>query len=75
MLVPIGARGCKSLVGGEVTERYPQERGTTMRCNVSYDALMVLVQAAGAGEVSPEVSEALSEARRAIRHTCERFGA
>jgi hypothetical protein len=46
-----------------------------MRCNVSYDALMVLVQAAGAGEVSPEVSEALSEARRAIRHTCERFGA
>jgi hypothetical protein len=48
--------------------------GVVMRCNVSYEALMVLVQAAGAGEVSPEVSEALSEARRAIRHTCERFG-
>jgi hypothetical protein len=45
-----------------------------MRCNVSYEALMVLVQAASAGKVSPEVSEAMSEAKRAIRHTCERFG-
>ena len=45
-----------------------------MRCNVSYEALMVLVQAAGAGEVSPDVRDAIADAMRAMKHTCGRFG-
>ena len=45
-----------------------------MRCNVSYDALMVLVQAASAGDVSPDVIDAIDDAKRAMRHACGRFG-
>lgn len=45
-----------------------------MRCNVSYDALTVLVQAASAGDVSPDVRDAIDDALSAMRHTRGRFG-